>query len=161
MRERPNCGKNKIDAGVDPIEEREEAMKINHMALYVKDLEAAKVFFVKYFAASFCEKYYNQKTGFQSYFLTFEDGGRLEIMTKPGLIDKTEHVREALSVEEVEYMGFAHVAFSVGSKEKVDEMTQRLCTDGYQIIRGPRTTGDGYYESCVVGPEGNRIEIVV
>lgn len=130
----------------------EVTMKLNHIALYVRDLEAAKLFFLHYFDAVSNEKYYNQRTGFQSYFLTFADGGRLEIMTKPGLGDCNPAE---------EQMGFTHVAFSVGSKEKVDELTEQLHNDGFRIISGPRTTGDGYYESCVEGPEGNRIEITI
>lgn len=128
-------------------------MKINHVALYVRNLEGAKAFFVRYFGAVSNEKYYNQKTGFQSYFLAFADGGRLEIMTKPDLKENCS--------EQAEKYGFAHIAFSVGSKEKVDKLTMRLGIDGYRILSGPRTTGDGYYESCVEGPEGNRIEITV
>jgi len=128
-------------------------MKIDHVALYVRNLEAAKAFFMRYFGAVSNAKYYNQKTGFQSYFLTFENGGRLEIMTKPDLKENCS--------DPAEKYGFAHVAFSVGSKEKVDEITRRLSLDGYRTLSGPRTTGDGYYESCVEGPEGNRIEITV
>lgn len=127
-------------------------MKIDHVALYVRDLEGAKAFFVRYFGAVSNEKYHNRKTGFQSYFLAFADGGRLEIMTKPDLKGNDW---------EAESYGFAHIAFSTGSKEKVDELTMRLNADGYRILSGPRTTGDGYYESCVEGPEGNRIEITV
>lgn len=133
-------------------------MKMDHIALYVRDLEAAKVFFVRYFGAVSNEKYINQRTGFQSYFLAFSDGGRLEIMTRPDL--KTTGSEQGNGFP-AEYYGFAHVAFSVGSKEKVDELTMRLSVDGYRTLSGPRTTGDGYYESCVEGPEGNRIEITV
>ncbi|NYC32237.1 lactoylglutathione lyase [Clostridium saccharobutylicum] len=96
--------------------------------------------------------YHNKNTNFKSYFLTFEDGARLEIMNKPNMddIDKT-----------LARTGFVHIAFSVGSKEKVDELTQQLKQDGYEVISGPRTTGDGYYESCIIGIEGNQIEITV
>lgn len=129
-------------------------MRIDHVALYVRELETAKAFFMRYFGAVSNEKYVNPKSGFQSYFLTFPDGGRLEVMTKPGL-------REKATDPETETRGFAHIAFSVGSKEKVEELTARLAADGYRTLSGPRTTGDGYYESCVEGPEGNRIEITV
>lgn len=127
-------------------------MKIEHVAMYVADLEAAKEFYVKYFHAKSNELYHNPKTGFRSYFLSFSDGARLEIMNKPGL-------KEAL--EEGLLKGYVHMAFSVGSKAEVDVLTERLKADGYQVISGPRTTGDGYYESCILDIEGNQIEITV
>ena len=127
-------------------------MKIEHIAMYVNDLEKARDFFVKYFNAVSNNGYHNNTTDFRSYFLTFEDGARLEIMTRPGMEDgeKTE-----------KRTGYIHIAFSVGSKEAVDELTAKLKEDGYPVISGPRTTGDGYYESCILGPEGNQIEITV
>ncbi len=127
-------------------------MRIEHTAMYVKDLEGARAFFAKYFGGKSNEMYHNQKTGFRSYFITFDQGARLEIMNKPEARD---------SGEELVRTGFIHVAFSVGSKDKVDELTQRLKEDGYQVISGPRTTGDGYYESCILDLEGNQIEITV
>ena len=127
-------------------------MKIEHIAMYVKDLEQARWFFEYYFGAVSNEKYHNESTDFQSYFLTFEDGARLEIMNKPVLNDTG---RDANSY------GFIHVAFSVGSREKVDQLTSKLKEAGYAVASGPRVTGDGYYESCVVGLEGNLIEITV
>ena len=127
-------------------------MKIEHVAMYVKDLERARDFFVKYFNASSKDGYHNKSTDFRSYFLTFEDGARLEIMTRPGIQDDENNLKRT---------GFIHLAFSVGSREKVDELTERLKSDGYEVISGPRTTGDGYYESCVIGVEGNQIEITV
>ena len=127
-------------------------MKIEHVAMYVKDLERARDFFVKYFNASSKDGYHNKSTDFRSYFLTFEDGARLEIMTRPDIQDDEKSLKRT---------GFIHLAFSVGSKEKVDELTERLKSDGYEVISGPRTTGDGYYESCVIGVEGNQIEITV
>lgn len=127
-------------------------MKIEHVAMYVNDLEKAKDFFVKYFDAKSNEGYHNQTTDFRSYFLSFEDGTRLEIMNKPNMVDE-----EKLLVR----TGYIHIAFSVGSKENVDELTKQLKADGYDVISGPRTTGDGYYESCLVGIEGNQIEITV
>ncbi|MDO4492366.1 MAG: VOC family protein [Clostridia bacterium] len=125
-------------------------MKIEHVALYVNDLEVAKVFFETYFGGVPGAEYHNKTTGFRSYFLSFSDGARLEIMQKPGV-----EQREA----EPEHTGFAHIAFSLGSKEAVDMLTERLKNDGYRVLGGPRTTGDGYYESCIAGPEGHRIEI--
>ena len=127
-------------------------MKIEHIAMYVNDLEKARDFFIKYFNAVSNNGYHNKTTDFRSFFLTFEDGARLEIMTRPGMEDgeKTE-----------KRTGYIHIAFSVGSKEAVDELTAKLKEDGYPAISGPRTTGDGYYESCILGPEGNQIEITV
>lgn len=127
-------------------------MKIEHLAMYVNDLEITKNFFIKYFNATANNKYHNVKTGFCSYFLSFDDGARLEIMNKPDMSD---------SVKELHRTGYIHIAFSVGSRERVDELTQRLKADGYEVIGGPRITGDGYYESCIIGIEGNQIEITV
>ena len=125
-------------------------MRIDHIAMYVKDLEKARDFFVKYFNATSNEGYHNKKTDFRSYFLSFDDGTRLEIMNKPQM----ENSEKTLNS-----VGYIHIAFSVGSKNTVDELTERMKNDGYTVISGPRTTGDGYYESCIVGIEGNQIEI--
>ena len=127
-------------------------MKIEHIALYVKDLETARNFFVKYLGAKSNEVYHNTKTSFRSYFLSFDDGARLEIMNKP---EKPDYPKEFART------GYAHIAFSVGSKEKVDALTAELKTDGYEVVSGPRTTGDGYYESCIIAIEGNQIEITI
>lgn len=127
-------------------------MKIEHVAMYVKDLEKTKRFFEKYFDAVANDGYYNTLSCFRSYFLTFEDGARLEIMNKPQ-IDNEENSETRL--------GYMHIAFSVGSKEKVDKLTEKLRLDGYTVQSGPRTTGDGYYESCIIGIENNQIEITV
>ena len=127
-------------------------MRIEHIAMYVSDLEAAKDFFVTYFRAVPNEGYHNQKTDFRSYFLSFDDGARLEIMHKPRMEDAEKTLNRT---------GFVHLAFSVGSREAVDSLTRRLKQDGYSVISGPRTTGDGYYESCIVGFEGNQIEITI
>ena len=109
-------------------------------------------FFERYLGASANKGYHNKMTGFRSYFLTFDDGARLEIMNRPGMDDPEKTLNRT---------GLIHIAFSVGSKEKVDELTRLLESDGYEVISGPRTTGDGYYESCVVSIEGNQIEITV
>ena len=127
-------------------------MRIEHIALYVNDLESAKSFFVSYFDAHSNEQYHNEKTGFRSYFLSFSDGCRLEIMTKPELTDSGDLLNR---------YGYAHIAFSVGSREEVDRLTKLLSDNGYPVISGPRTTGDGYYESSVIGFEGNIIELTV
>ena len=125
-------------------------MFIEHIALYVNNLEKAKEFFVSYFGAIPNEMYDNKTTGFRSYFLCFDHGARLEIMTRPNLADEPKQLMRT---------GFIHLAFSVGSKEKVNQLTEQLKSDGYEVISGPRTTGDGYYESCIVALEGNQIEI--
>ncbi len=127
-------------------------MKIEHVALYVNDLENAKAFFVRHFAAKSNEGYYNQNTNFRSYFLSFDDGARLEIMNRPEMSDLPKDLART---------GFVHLAFSVGSKDKVNALTEQLREEGYKVISGPRTTGDGYYESCVIALEGNQIEITV
>ena len=127
-------------------------MKIEHMALYVNDLEEARKFFTRYFGASSNEGYRNPKTGFRSYFLSFDGGARLEIMNRPEMPDRPKERART---------GYAHIAFSAGSRERVDELTAELRADGYEVISGPRTTGDGYYESCVVAIEDNQIEITV
>lgn len=127
-------------------------MKIEHIAMYVNNLEKARDFFVTYFGAVPNDGYRNTKTDFRSYFLTFEDGARLEIMNKPDLTDSGDVLNR---------FGYAHIAFSIGSKEAVNTLTARLKADGFPIISGPRTTGDGYYESCILGFEGNMIEITV
>ena len=127
-------------------------MRIEHVAMYVSHLEEARDFFVKYLGAKANDGYHNPRTDFRSYFLTFDDGARLELMNKPTVTD------EAKTPERT---GYAHIAFSVGSREAVDELTARLQADGYAVVSGPRTTGDGYYESCVLAVEDNQIEITV
>lgn len=127
-------------------------MKIEHIALYVNDLEKARDFFVKYLDGTSNNGYHNLKTDFRSYFISFEDGARLELMNKPDMADDEKKLNRT---------GYAHVAFSLGSKEKVDSLTATLKAYGYEVISGPRTTGDGYYESCIVAIEGNQIEITV
>ena len=127
-------------------------MKIEHIAMYVNDIEKVREFFIKYLDGKSNEGYHNTKTDFHSYFISFDDGARLEIMNKPGLSDEEKSLNRT---------GFIHIAFSVGSKERVDELTELLKNDGYLVVSGPRTTGDGYYESCVVVIEGNQIEITV
>lgn len=127
-------------------------MRIEHVAMYVSHLEEARDFFVKYLGAKSNDGYRNPRTGFRSYFLTFDDGTRLELMNKPTMID---------DAKVPERTGYAHIAFSVGSKEAVDTLTARLRADGYAVVSGSRTTGDGYYESCILAVEDNQIEITV
>ncbi|WP_022759554.1 VOC family protein [Butyrivibrio fibrisolvens] len=125
-------------------------MKIEHIAMYVKDIEAAREFFVKYLGGTSNDGYHNNTTDFQSYFISFDDGARLELMTRPELADLEKPLNRT---------GYIHIAFSVGSKEAVDTLTDRLKEDGFEVVSGPRTTGDGYYESCIAIIEGNQIEI--
>ena len=125
-------------------------MMIEHIAMYVKDLETARDFFVNYLGGRSNAGYHNKNTGFRSYFISFEDGARLELMNKSDLEDLEKPLNRT---------GYVHIAFSVGSQEKVDEITMRLKNDGFEVVSGPRTTGDGYYESCVVVFEGNQIEL--
>ena len=127
-------------------------MRIEHIAMYVNDLQKAKEFFEKYFNAISNEGYHNKTTDFRSYFLSFDDGARLEIMNKPQMMDDEKGINRT---------GFVHIAFSLGSKDAVDALTEKMRNDGYNVISGPRTTGDGYYESCIIGIEGNQIEITV
>ena len=127
-------------------------MKIEHIAMYVNDLEKAKGFFVKYLDGKANQMYYNIKTNFRSYFIYFDDGARLEIMNKPEMSDVEKPVNRT---------GYIHIAFSVGSGEKVNKLTDLLTADGYEVISSSRTTGDGYYESCIIAVEGNQIEITV
>ncbi|MDW4525408.1 VOC family protein [Rossellomorea marisflavi] len=126
-------------------------MKIEHIALWVRDLEKTKAFYMKYFHASCNDRYTNEMKGFSSYFLTFSGATRLEIMTMHQVDDRAEPFQ----------LGWAHMAISVGSKEDVDQLTERLRVDGYTIFGEPRITGDGYYESVVLDPEGNHLEITL
>ena len=125
-------------------------MIIEHVALYVNNLVAARNFFVRYLGGQSNNGYHNPKTGFLSYFITFDGGARLELMNKPEMVDQAKPLNRT---------GYAHIAFSVGSRERVDALTEELKGAGYEVVSGPRTTGDGYYESCIIAIEGNQIEI--
>ena len=128
-------------------------MKIDHVALFCRDLEAMRQFFLDYFEAVSNEQYHNPRTGLRTYILTFPNGGaRLEVMSRPDTIEADPSMP---------HIGFIHVSFAVGSKEAVDAKTVELRDAGYQVVSGPRTTGDGYYESCILGPEGIQIEITI
>lgn len=128
-------------------------MKINHVALYCLDLEGMREFFIRYFNGVSNEMYHNPKTGLKTYILSFKDSdARLELMTRPEVEAEKENIYR---------QGFIHLSFSVGSEKMVDSLTKVLNEDGYQILSGQRTTGDGYYESCIVGPEKILIEITV
>ncbi len=127
-------------------------MAIEHVALWAKDIEALKAFYEKYFAARSNDKYSNSSKGYSSYFLSFESGARLELMQR-------DSVPETRNDPYKQFTGFIHLAFSVGSEEEVDSVTERLSKDGFEVLDKPRRTGDGYYESVVLDPEKNRIEI--
>lgn len=127
-------------------------MLIGHLALYTENLEVMRDFYVKYFGATSNSLYENDNTGFQSYFLSFDDGGALlEIMKRPNVADKSVG----------QNVGYAHIAMSTGSTIQVDKLTARLRKDGYTIKDAPRFTGDGFYESVVLDPDENEVEITV
>ncbi|MCT4637378.1 MAG: VOC family protein [Bacteroidales bacterium] len=127
-------------------------MKIHHIAIWVDDIELIKQFYTDYFSAIASDRYHNSKKRFTSYFLSFRDSDcKIEIMHMPDII-KREDKHESLS-------GLAHIALSVGSRLKVDELTEKLRKDGYIVKGEPRVTGDGFYESVILDPEDNLIEI--
>ena len=173
-------------------------MKIEHVAIWAKDIDKVCDFYRKYFGGEVLPLYHNPTKQFTSRFVTFESGARLEVMHRPDInvgtlteskpdlacvsretqprfpsknelahfYLETEGCRpmakpEAQQSEIAEHLGFAHLSFSVGSKEGVDRLTQKMSEDGITIVGEPRTTGDGYYESVVLDPEGNRVEITV
>lgn len=127
-------------------------MRIEHIAIWVSDLDLMRQFYEKYFNALSNQKYHNNRTGFMSYFLWFENSARIEIMTRPDILQ--ERSKDTT-------LGYAHFAFSVGSKEKVLELTELLRQDGYRVAGEPRTTGDGYFESVIQDPDGNLVEITI
>ena len=127
-------------------------MKISHVAIWAENVDRLKGFYVRYFGAKAGKKYRNATKGFESYFLNFESGARLEIMHMTG-------VSRSVNDPARPHTGLAHFAVSVGSRRQVDELTAVLKADGYRILDGPRDTGDGYYETVVLDAEGNRVEI--
>ncbi len=127
-------------------------MNIEHIAIWADDMERLKDFYVRYFGAKVDRKYHNAAKGFESYFLHFDSGARLEIMQMENVLRNTNDPLQ-------QYTGLAHFAISVGSKSQVDELTAMLKADGYRVLDGPRVTGDGYYESVVLDSDGNRVEI--
>jgi len=128
-------------------------MKIEHLAIWVSDLDTMKKFYVDLFNGEAGELYVNPKKKFSSYFLSFDSGSRLELMHRPEMAKILKNGQET--------MGLTHFAISVGSKEAVHSLTETIRSKGYSIVGEPRTTGDGYYESVVLDPEGNRIEITI
>ena len=161
-------------------------MKIEHVAIWAKNIDMVCEFYRKYFGGEIQPIYHNPAKQFTSRFVTFDDGARLEVMHRPDIgmfhvkhsqtedatknsffgISEVQQVAVAqananMIASIAKYLGFAHISFSVGSKEEVDRLTQKMSEDGICVVGEPRTTGDGYYESVVLDPEGNRIEITV
>jgi lactoylglutathione lyase len=124
-------------------------MRVEHVAVWTRDLERLRTFYERWLGATAGERYERRETGFASYFLSFADGARLELMSRPDLPAGVDQAT-----------GLTHVAFSLGSEAGVDELTAELAAAGVEVLDGPRRTGDGYYESVVLDPDGNRIELV-
>lgn len=128
-------------------------MTLEHVAIWTPQLEALKTFYETYFGGMAGEKYTNPQTGFESYFLTFSSGARLELMTKPGIpANQNDTVNE-------QHLGIIHLAFGVETMKEVDAKARQLQQDGFRIVRGPRKTGDGYYEFETLDPDNNRLEV--
>lgn len=140
-------------------------MKIEHIAIWVKDIDRVCEFYRKYFGGVVQPHYHNPTKQFTSRFITFDDGARLEVMHRPDIdVERNVGIDKIVSHEtlsDTQHLGFTHLSFSVGSKEEVDRLTQQMSSEGIPVVGQPRTTGDGYYESVVLDPEGNRIEITV
>ncbi len=126
-------------------------MKIEHIAIWSEDIEKLKKFYISYFEATSNDGYINNKTGFKSYFLTFNEGARLEIMQ----IEKIKKIKDLTN----QYLGYCHMAICVDTTFEVKKITEKLKKDGYQVLSEPRITGDGYFESVILDPEGNHVEI--
>jgi lactoylglutathione lyase len=129
-------------------------MRIDHIAIWTTDLERSKQFYVRYFGAVAGAEYRNTIKGFASCFLSFSEGARVEVMT-------TTTLSPLAVAPGAQRMGLTHIAIAVGSAQRVDELTRELLDDGHSVLEGPRRTGDGYYESVALDPDGNRIEITI
>lgn len=127
-------------------------MTLEHVALWTYQLENLKNFYVRYFGGSHEGKYINQSNGFSSYFLKFDGGARLELMQMPNIPGSRNDVYK-------QFTGLVHIAFALNSQQKVTLLTERLQRDGYEVIESLRVTGDGYYESVVLDPDNNRVEL--
>jgi len=128
-------------------------MKIEHVAIWSSDLERLKEFYMKYFGGKPGLLYHNEKKSFRSYFLNFSSGARLEIMNAPEIPENLNDTKNA------QHLGIVHIAFETGSAREVDEKAEQMRRDGFEILDGPRITGDGHYEFAVLDPEGNRLEV--
>jgi len=127
-------------------------MRIHHIAVWTPDLERLKNFYCKYFSVRCGEKYSNPAKGYESYFLSFDDGASIEMMCRADIpFSPVDPLTQAT--------GYTHLSLAVGSETEVDRLTGLLAADGYPSVDGPRLTGDGYYESVVLDPDGNRVEI--
>jgi lactoylglutathione lyase len=129
-------------------------MYIKHIAIWSKDIDKLRIFYETYFQAKAGKRYVNKAKQFESYFLNFASGASLELMQKPGISELPDD-------GDIQFTGYSHLAVSVISKEEVDSLTARLKKDGFQVVSKPRQTGDGYYESCVLDPDENRVEITI
>jgi len=129
-------------------------MKLDQVAIWARDLERLRAFYQRYFGARANAKYRNERKQFESYFLDFPSGGRLELMQRPDIGEPPGDRSDR------EYFGLAHLALTVGAEAQVDALTSQLGADGFRVLDGPRRTGDGYYESLVMDPEGNRVLIL-
>jgi lactoylglutathione lyase len=128
-------------------------MTIDHVAIWTTQPEQLKNYYVKYFNGRANEKYFNKETLFESYFITFDSGSRLEIMKKPGIpVNLNDR-------EEKQHQGIIHISFGVESMEMVTGKSKELSEAGFKILRGPRKTGDGYFEFETLDPDNNRIEV--
>jgi len=127
-------------------------VRIEHIALWTADVDRLAVFYESYFGARAGPRYRNAEKGFESRFVAFAGGARLELM-------RTTTLTPSALPRGAQRMGLTHVALAVGSEAEVDQLTRRLRTDGYEVLDGPRRTGDGYYESVVLDPDGNRLEL--
>ena len=125
-------------------------MNISHIAIYTKELEVMKSFYCRYFKGVSNTKYVNPVKEFESYFIHFQHGAKLELMSKRGITKPAG---------EKEHIGFSHIAFKLDSKQAVLDLTEILRKDGFTVVGEPRTTGDGFFESLVLDPEGNRVEL--
>ncbi|GAB6087462.1 VOC family protein [Alkaliphilus crotonatoxidans] len=129
-------------------------MRIEHVAIWTRNIERLKRFYTNYFGGIAGEKYINPKKSFESYFIKFNSGARLELMQMSTIpLNLNDTVKQ--------YIGLTHMAISVGSIEKVNSLTDELRNAGYTVVSEPRYTGDGYYESCILDPDGNRLELTV
>ncbi len=129
-------------------------MKLEHIAIWTDNIELLRNYYVSFFDGQSNEMYINPKTQFQSYFIAFESGARLEIMSMPNIPDNTNDIINA------QHKGIIHIAFSVDSKQEVDAKAALLQTNGFELLNGPRVTGDGYYEFVTLDPDKNRIEVI-